>query len=84
MKTIDFLFDRTTKWIILCSFFRYLEAIELNKSLDVVHKLKSNDALKITSNLVNGFEKSLPKSMRTKSCGRPIFQNLYKKKGKLH
>lgn len=61
---------------------RYLEAIELNKSLEVVSKLKSNDGLAIASILVNGYEKSIPVTMR-QIYARPPLKDVYKNTGKI-
>lgn len=62
--------------------YRYLEAIELNKSLEVVTKLKNNDGLAIASILVNGYEKSIPITMR-QMYNRPSFKDVFKNTGNL-
>ncbi|XP_025408942.1 protein ELYS [Sipha flava] len=57
---------------------RYIEAIELNKSLECINKSKCNDGLAITSLLVSGFDKSIPMTMK-QNYNRPPVKSLYKK-----
>lgn len=76
---IIYIFNKIEFYFIV---LRYLEAIELNKSLDGVNKSKYNDDLIITSLLVSGFEKTIPKTMR-QCYNRPFLKNVYKKTGLL-
>lgn len=57
-----------------------MEAIELNKTLDVVTQLKNNDGLAIASILVNGYEKTIPTIMKT-NYTRPPFRDVFKNTG---
>lgn len=63
--------------------FRYLEATKLNKSLEIKHQLKKDDALAITSVLVDRFDKCIPITMRQCFDFLPV-KNLYKKSGQLY
>lgn len=62
--------------------FRYLEAIELKKSLERINEFKYNDELTIASILVDGFNKSIPNTMK-QFYSYPPLKNMYKKTGQL-
>jgi len=59
-------------------FFRHKEAIKLNRTLKASLKSNNNDALTITSLLVDGFEKSIPNIMKNDYRRLPL-QSVYKK-----
>lgn len=59
---------------------RYLEASNLNKSLEALRKVKKDDALIVTSLLVDRFDKGIPVTTRQSYSHFPI-KNLYKKSG---
>jgi len=66
------------KSLITFFFFRHKEAIKLNQTLKASLKSNNNDALTITSLLVDGFEKNIPNIMKN-DYGRLPLQSVYKK-----
>lgn len=60
--------------------YRYLEASNLNKSLEALRKVKKDDALIVTSLLVDRFDKGIPLTTRQSYSHFPT-KKLYKNSG---
>ncbi|KAL5237944.1 hypothetical protein ACI65C_005354 [Semiaphis heraclei] len=78
LKRFDDTETLTFQLLFLLQRGRHKEAIKLNHTLKAKLKSNNNDALKITSLLVDGFEKHIPNIMKN-NYGRLPVQSLYKK-----
>ncbi|XP_022175974.1 protein ELYS-like isoform X2 [Myzus persicae] len=78
LKKFDDTETLTFQLLFLLQRGRHKEAIKLNQTLKANLKSNNNDALTITSLLVDGFEKSIPNIMKN-NYGRLPLQSVYKK-----
>eukprot|EP00102_Acyrthosiphon_pisum_P024721 XP_016661931.1 PREDICTED: protein ELYS [Acyrthosiphon pisum] len=78
LKRFDDTETLTFQLLFLLQRGRHKEAIKLNQTLKASLKSNNNDALTITSLLVDGFEKNIPNIMKN-DYGRLPLQSVYKK-----
>jgi len=78
MYVISETFSKSSITFLITFFFRHFEAIKLNQTIKASFTTNNNDALTITSLLVDGYDKTLSRTIMKQNFDRLPLPSVYK------